>query len=105
VQATLHWVAADALTAEVRLYSQLFNRPDPGADGDALADLDPGSLEVLTGCRVERSLAQAEVGTAVQFERIGYFAADPDSRPESLVFNRTVGLRDSWAKAQAGAKR
>ncbi|WP_428483987.1 glutamine--tRNA ligase/YqeY domain fusion protein [Rhodopila sp.] len=106
VQATLHWVAAaDALTAEVRLYSHLFNRPDPGADGDALADIAPNSLEVLTGCLVERALAQADVGQAVQFERTGYFAADPDSRPGYTVFNRTVGLRDTWAKVQAGPQR
>ena len=104
VQATLHWVAAaDALPAEIRLYSHLFNRPDPGADGDALADLNPESLEVLSGCLVEPSLAHAAVGEAVQFERTGYFALDPDSRPERLVFNRTVGLRDTWAKVQAKA--
>jgi len=106
VQATLHWVAAaDAVKAEVRLYSHLFNRPDPGADGDVLADIDPHSLEVLTGCLMEPSLEQAEVGQAVQFERIGYFATDQDSCPGRLVFNRTVGLRDTWAKVQAGARR
>jgi glutaminyl-tRNA synthetase len=106
VQATLHWVAAaDAVKAEVRLYSHLFNRPDPGADGDALADIDPKSLEVLTDCLLEPSLRRAEVGQAVQFERTGYFAADPDTGPARLVFNRTVGLRDTWAKVQAGAKR
>jgi glutaminyl-tRNA synthetase len=106
VQATLHWVAAaDAVKAEVRLYSHLFNRPDPGADGDALADIDPNSLEVLTDCLVEPSLQRAEVGQAIQFERTGYFAADPDTGPGRLVFNRTVGLRDTWAKVQAGAKR
>jgi glutaminyl-tRNA synthetase len=106
VQATLHWVAAaDAVKAEVRLYSHLFNRPDPGADGDALADIDPSSLEVLTDCLAEPSLRRAEVGQAVQFERTGYFAADPDTGPARLVFNRTVGLRDTWAKVQAGAKR
>jgi glutaminyl-tRNA synthetase len=105
VQATLHWVAAaDAVKAEVRLYSHLFDRADPGADGDALAHLDPNSLEVLTGCLVEPALARAEVGQAVQFERTGYFAADPDSRPEHPVFNRTVGLRDTWARVQAGPK-
>ncbi len=105
VQATLHWVsAADAAPAEVRLYSHLFNRPDPGADGDALADLNPDSLEVLTDCLVEPAIAEAAVGEAVQFERTGYFAADPDSRPGRLVFNRTVGLRDTWAKVQAGTK-
>ncbi|WP_158925708.1 glutamine--tRNA ligase/YqeY domain fusion protein [Acidisphaera sp. S103] len=104
VQATLHWVAAaDAVPAEVRLYSHLFNRPDPGADGDALADLNPESLDVLSGCLVEPALASAAVGEAVQFERTGYFALDPDSRPDRLVFNRTVGLRDTWAKIQ-GAK-
>ncbi len=102
VQATLHWVAAaDAVPAEVRLYSHLFTRPDPGADGDVLADLNPDSLEVLTGARVEPVLADAPVGEAVQFERTGYFAIDPDSRPERLVFNRTVGLRDTWARVSA----
>jgi glutaminyl-tRNA synthetase len=102
VQATLHWVAAaDAVPAEVRLYSHLFNRPDPGADGDALADLNPDSLEVLTGCLVEPALASAAVGEAVQFERTGYFALDPDSKAGRPVFNRTVGLRDTWAKVQA----
>ncbi len=79
VQATLHWVAAaDAVPAEIRLYSHLFNRPDPGADGDALADLNPDSLEVLTGCLVEPALLQSPIGEAVQFERTGYFALDPE---------------------------
>jgi glutaminyl-tRNA synthetase len=102
VQATLHWVAAaDAVPAEIRLYSHLFNRPDPGADGDALADLNPESLEVLTGALVEPSLLDTRIGEAVQFERTGYFALDPDSQPGHPVFNRTVGLRDTWAKVQA----
>ena len=102
VQATLHWVAAaDAIPAEVRLYSHLFTRPNPGADGDVMADLNPDSLEVLTGCLVEPSLASAAAGEAVQFERTGYFCADPDSTAERLVFNRTVGLRDTWAKVQS----
>ena len=78
VQATLHWVAAaDAVPAEVRLYEQLFNRPDPGADGDVMADLNPESLEVLTDCLLEPALASAPVGEAVQFERLGYFCRDP----------------------------
>ena len=99
VQATLHWVsAADAVPAEVRLYNPLFARPDPGADGDVFADLNPDSLEVLTGCMAEPALADAAAGVAVQFERQGYFCPDPDSRPGTLVFNRTVGLRDTWAK-------
>ena len=105
VQATLHWVAAvDAVPAEIRLYSHLFNRPDPGADGDALADLNPDSLDVLSGCLMEPALLDAPMGEAVQFERTGYFAMDPDSRPNRPVFNRTVGLRDTWAKVQASAK-
>jgi glutaminyl-tRNA synthetase len=104
VQATLHWVAAaDAVPAEIRLYAHLFNRPDPGADGDVLADLNPDSLEVLTGALVEPGLAKAAVGEAVQFERTGYFAIDLDSRPDRLVFNRTVGLRDTWARVSAKA--
>jgi glutaminyl-tRNA synthetase len=104
VQATLHWLAAaDAVPADIRLYSHLFNRPDPGADGDVLADLNPDSLEVLAGALVEPALLDAPVGEAVQFERTGYFARDPDSTPDRPVFNRTVGLRDTWAKLQ-GAK-
>ena len=108
VQATLHWVAAaDAVPAEVRLYSQLFGRPDPGAasGGDVMTDLNPDSLQVLTGCLLEPALAGTAVGEAVQFERVGYFCADQDSAAGRLVFNRTVGLRDSWAKVQAGDKR
>ena len=102
VRATLHWVdAASAVPAEIRLYSPLFTRPDPGAAGDFFADLNPQSLEVLTGSRVEPALAAALTGEPIQFERQGYFCLDPDSRPGHLVFNRTVGLRDSWAKSQA----
>lgn len=104
VQATLHWVAAaDAVAAEVRLYGHLFTRPDPGADGDVLADLNPESLEVLAGALVEPALLDLPAGMAVQFERIGYFAPDADSRPGRPVFNRTVGLRDTWAKVKAEA--
>jgi glutaminyl-tRNA synthetase len=102
VQATLHWVGAvDSLPAEVRLYNPLFTRPDPGAGGDFFADLNPHSLETLSEVRVEPALAKAVMGQAVQFERQGYFCLDPDTEPDRLVFNRTVGLRDSWAKAQA----
>ena len=98
VKATMHWVsAADAVPAEVRLYNPLFTRPDPDA-GDFAADLNPNSLEVLADARVEPALAAEDAGSAVQFERQGYFCRDPDSRPDRLVFNRTVGLRDSWAK-------
>jgi glutaminyl-tRNA synthetase len=102
VQATIHWVsAAHGVPAEVRLYEHLFSRPDPGADGDYFADLNPKSLEVLLDARVEPSLAGANSNATVQFERQGYFRRDPDSTPGKLVFNRTVGLRDTWAKVQA----
>jgi glutaminyl-tRNA synthetase len=98
VQATLHWVAAhDAVPAEVRLYNPLFARPDPDA-ANFIADLNPNSIEVLTGCMIEPALASANAADAVQFERQGYFCRDPDSGPGRPVFNRTVGLRDTWAK-------
>jgi glutaminyl-tRNA synthetase len=100
VQATLHWVsAADAVDAEVRLYDQLFAKPDPDA-GNFAAELNPGSLEVLTGCKLEPALAAGNSAEAVQFERQGYFCRDRDSAPGRPVFNRTVGLRDTWAKVQ-----
>lgn len=101
VKATLHWVEASAaLDAEVRLYEHLFAKPDPSAS-DFQADLNPNSLTVLKGCKLEPSLADSEVGVPVQFERQGYFCTDIDSTTERPVFNRTVGLRDTWAKAQA----
>jgi glutaminyl-tRNA synthetase len=102
VQATLHWVcAADAVAAEVRLYNPLFVRPDPNA-GDFAADLNPNSLEVLADARLEPALAGDNSADAVQFERQGYFCRDIRSSPSRLVYNRTVGLRDTWAKVQAG---
>ncbi len=102
VKATLHWVsAAHAVPAEVRLYDHLFARPDPGAEGDVLDDLNPESLVTLTDCKLELSLAEVPLGETVQFERQGYFCLDPDAAPERPVFNRTVGLRDTWAKIQA----
>ena len=101
VQATLHWVsAADSITAEVRLYNQLFARPDPDVTNFA-ADLNPDSVEVLTDCKLEPALAATASGEPVQFERQGYFCPDPDSTPNHIVFNRTVGLRDTWAKVSA----
>jgi glutaminyl-tRNA synthetase len=100
VKGTIHWVsAADAVTAEVRLYDRLFKSEDPGeGDRDPLTDLNPDSLERLTTAKVEPSLADAAVGTRYQFERQGYFCVDPDSRPGAPVFNRTVTLKDTWAK-------
>jgi glutaminyl-tRNA synthetase len=101
-QATLHWVTAEhALPAEVRLYERLFTRPDPGAEGDLIADLNPDSETVLADCLVESALAELPVGETAQFERLGYFCPDPDSTPDRLVFNRTLGLKDTWAKVQA----
>jgi glutaminyl-tRNA synthetase len=103
VKATLHWVsAAHALDAEVRLYDRLFKSEVPGDAGDYRADLNPASLEVLRGCKLEPSVAAAAAGTRYQFERLGYFCVDPDSTPGSVVFNRTVTLKDSWAKVAAG---
>jgi glutaminyl-tRNA synthetase len=101
---TLHWLSAShAVPAEVRLYDRLFTRPDPGADGDLLADLEPASEEVLRDCYIEPAAAQLAVGQTVQFERLGYFCADPDSTPERRVLDRTLTLKDTWAKVQAKA--
>ncbi len=99
VKATLHWVSAShAVPAEVRLYDHLFSEPDPGADGDFVDDLNPDSLEILRHCKLEPSLDDIAVGVPVQFERLGYFCRDADSSPENRIFNRTIALRDSWAK-------
>ena len=101
-KATLHWLsAAHAVPAEVRLYDLLFTTPTPGADGDLMADLNPDSEKVLTDAFVEPSLADAEPGTTYQFERLGYFAPDTDTAPGKPVFNRTLTLKDTWAKLQA----
>jgi len=100
-KATLHWLsAAHARPAEVRLYTSLFTRPDPGAEGDLLDDLDPESMSVIRDAQVEPALAEAAPGTTVQLERLGYFAVDPESRPGALVLNRTVTLKDTWAKVR-----
>jgi glutaminyl-tRNA synthetase len=99
VKATLHWVsAAHAVTAEVRLYDRLFNAEMPGGGGDYRKDLNPASLEVVRDARIEPGVAGAAPGTRYQFERLGYFCVDPDSRDGPLVFNRTVTLKDTWAK-------
>ncbi|MHC4665995.1 MAG: glutamine--tRNA ligase/YqeY domain fusion protein [Planctomycetota bacterium] len=104
VKSTLHWVsAAHAIPAEVRLYDHLFTKenPDETAEGeDFKSNLNPNSLEVLTDCRVEPSLADAKPLARCQFERLGYFCVDPDTPADRLVFNRTVSLRDTWAKIQ-----
>jgi glutaminyl-tRNA synthetase len=104
VKATLHWVSAKhALEAEVRLYDHLFIKEDPTnvEDGaDFKAYLNPNSLEILASCRVEPGLANATPGSRYQFERQGYFCVDPDSSAGKIVFNRTVPLRDTWAKIE-----
>ena len=89
------------MRAEVRLYEHLFRQADPGAGGDLLADLNPRSEEVLAECQVEPGAGRLAPGERVQFERLGYFCVDPDSRRDRLVFNRTATLRDAWAKVQA----
>jgi len=102
VKSTLHWVsAARALEAEVRLYDHLFTKenPDQTAKGENFkSNLNPNSLDVLSSCRIEPSLAGAKPGNRYQFERIGYFCVDKDSSEEKLIFNRTVTLKDTWAK-------
>ena len=110
VKSTMHWVsAAHAITAEIRLYAKLFLKPDPNdveeapagqPANDILSNLNPNSLEIVTGAALEPSLANAQPGAPYQFERVGYFCLDPDSTPAHLVFNRTLPLKDSWAKIE-----
>jgi glutaminyl-tRNA synthetase len=106
VKGTLHWIsAAHAVDAEVRLYDRLFTNESPEEDvEDFMVNLNPDSLEVLTGCKVEPSLSGAATGSRYQFERKGYFCVDPDSSKGDLVLNETVSLRDTWAKIQAKQK-
>ena len=101
-KATLHWVSAtQALPAEVRLYDHLFSRPDPGGAGDLLVDLNPTSERIVRGAMLEPALAETPIGETIQFERLGYFTPDLNSRDGALVFNRTLTLKDTWAKVQA----
>jgi glutaminyl-tRNA synthetase len=104
VKSTIHWVSAEhAIDAEVRLYDTLFTREDPNQveEGQEFtANLNPQSLEVVRGAKLEPSLRGAAAGSSYQFERLGYFSVDPDTQPEKLVFNRTVALRDTWAKIE-----
>jgi glutaminyl-tRNA synthetase len=104
VKSTIHWVsAAHAVDAEVRIYDKLFTVEDPDQveEGqDFTANLNPNSLEVISDAKLEPSLAKAGVEDRYQFERLGYFCVDPDSKPGKLVFNRTVALKDTWAKVE-----
>jgi glutaminyl-tRNA synthetase len=101
VKGTLHWVSAPhALRAEVRLYDRLLERPNPDEEEDFMSSLNPRSMEVLKDCLIEPSLAGTAPGSRYQFLRLGYFCVDPDSKGEGLVFNRTVPLRDTWAKIE-----
>ncbi|MGA7858369.1 MAG: glutamine--tRNA ligase/YqeY domain fusion protein [Terracidiphilus sp.] len=107
VKSTMHWVSAThAISAEIRIYDKLFAKANPydvEEGEDVLSNLNPNSLEVLTGAKLEPSLAQAKVGERFQFERVGYFCVDPDSTAEKLVFNRTLPLKDSWARIEKKA--
>ena len=109
VKSTIHWVsAAHAVDAEVRLYDNLFAKENPNEveEGqDFTANINPNSLEVLTGCKVEPGLRDAPAGARYQFERLGYFSVDPESSSEKLVFNRTIGLRDTWSKIEQRGKK
>ena len=106
VKATIHWVSAEhAVEAEVRLYDHLFAKENPSEGEDFKSYLNPNSLETLTSCRIEPSLAGASPGSRFQFERLGYFCVDSDSREGALVFNRTVPLRDEWARIMKARKR
>ncbi len=107
VKSTMHWVsAAHAISAEIRLYDKLFSKPDPydfPEGGDLFDNLNPNSLEVLSDAKLEPSLASAKPGDRFQFERVGYFCVDSDSKKDGLVFNRTLPLKDSWAKIEKKA--
>jgi glutaminyl-tRNA synthetase len=103
----MHWVSAThAISAEIRLYDKLFTKADPNdfpEGGDVLDNLNPNSLEILTSAKLEPSLANAKLEDRFQFERVGYFCLDPDSSAGKLVFNRTLALKDSWAKIEKKA--
>jgi len=101
VKGTIHWLSAEhALPIEARLYDRLFNKEDPEEGGNYVDNLNPNALEVVRGGFVEPSMAGAAPGTRVQFERLAYFCVDPDSSPSLMVVNRTITLRDSWAREQ-----
>jgi glutaminyl-tRNA synthetase len=104
VKSTIHWVsAAHAIGAEIRLYDRLFSKADPydlEEGQEVLDNLNPNSIEIVTSAKLEPSLASAQLGEHLQFERVGYFCLDCDSTPAHLVFNRTLPLKDSWARIE-----
>ena len=101
VKGTIHWVSAEhAQEAEIRLYNSLYTCPHPGTENDFVDDINPKSIEVLSGCKLEPSLSELDINAPIQFERIGYFYKDLDSQIDKPVYNRTVSLRDSWQKAK-----
>jgi len=108
VKSTMHWVSArHAIEAEIRLYDKLFTKPDPfdfPEGGDLFDNLNPNSLEIVSGAKLEPSLAGAKPGDRFQFERVGYFCADPDSTETRKIFNRTLPLKDSWAKIEQASR-
>jgi glutaminyl-tRNA synthetase len=107
VKSTMHWVSArHAISAEIRIYDKLFANPNPGdvpEGGSYLDNLNPNSLEIISDAKLEPSLASAKIDDRYQFERVGYFCLDRDSAPGKLVFNRTLPLKDGWAKIEKKA--
>ena len=101
VKGTIHWVSSEhAQDAEIRLYNPLYVCPHPGSENDFIDDINPNSIEVLNGCKLEPSISKLNSNVAVQFERVGYFFEDETSQPDKLIFNRTISLRDTWQKVK-----
>jgi glutaminyl-tRNA synthetase len=105
VKGTIHWVAAPhAINAEIRKYEHLFTKEIPGKDGEFLDDINPDSLKFLSNCKLEPALQNSSIGETIQFERLGYYCADKDTSSSHLIFNETIGLRDTWEKKNKGDK-
>jgi glutaminyl-tRNA synthetase len=99
VKGTIHWVSApSAINSEIRHYDHLFNTEIPGENGNFLDDINPNSLTIISGCKLEPALQNSQIGETIQFERLGYYCADKDTSPNQLIFNQTIGLRDTWEK-------
>ena len=99
VKGTIHWVSSEhAQDAEIRLYNPLYVCPHPGSENDFIDDINPNSIEILNNCKLEPSISELNNNVAIQFERMGYFCKDETSKPNKLIFNRTISLRDTWQK-------